>query len=120
MEYLILLGIEGLKRVLKNQQFTKSSKVEEELKEYESTNNPIIGFYEEHETEIEHQPTSEVYKRYLEYCIHNTLQPLSHIEFSRQMTKRFDFTIINKKINGKKYRIFERNDDSSQFNIGER
>ena len=115
MEYLVLLGIEGLKRVLNNRSFTRSSKVEKELKEYEKTNNPIIGFYEDYGTEIENQPTAEVYKNYLEYCIHNNFQPLSHIEFSRQINKRFDFKIIDKKISGKKYRIFER---SGQSHIG--
>lgn len=115
MEYLVLLGIEGLKRVLNNRSFTRSSKVEKELKEYEKTNNPIIGFYEDYGTEIENQPTAEVYKNYLEYCIHNNFQPISHIEFSRQINKRFDFKIIDKKISGKKYRIFER---SGQSHIG--
>ncbi|RKD25226.1 putative DNA primase/helicase [Caminicella sporogenes DSM 14501] len=106
MEYLILLGIKGLKRVLKNRCFTKSSKVEKELKEYEKTNNPIIGFYEEYEKEIENEITGEVYKKYLEYCLNNNLQPFSHIEFSRQINKRFEFKTTDKKINGKKYRIF--------------
>ena len=112
MEYLILLGIEGLKRVLKNRGFTRSSKVEKELKEYERNNNPIIGFYEDNDTEIENQPTCEVYKKYLEYCIHNNFQPLSHIEFSRQINKRFDFRVVDRKINGKKYRIFEKTGQS--------
>ncbi|SHJ77535.1 DNA primase family protein [Paramaledivibacter caminithermalis] len=110
MEYLILLGIKGLKRVLKNRCFTKSSKVEKELKEYEKTNNPIIGFHEEYEKEIENEITGEVYKKYLEYCLNNNFQPLSHIEFSRQINKRFEFKIIDKRINGKKYRIFVKNE----------
>lgn len=112
MEYLLLLGIKGLQRVLSNRGFTKSCKVEKELKEYEKTNNPIIGFYEDYETEIQHEPTAEVYKKYLEYCIHNNFQPLSHIEFSRQINKRFDYKTIDKKINGKKYRIFEKVEQS--------
>lgn len=106
MEYLILLGLKGLKRIFKNKAFTKSSKVEKELREYEKTNNPIIGFYEEYESEIENQPTSEVYKKYLEYCLNNNFQSLSHIEFSRQINKRFGYKIIDKKIEGKKYRAF--------------
>jgi putative DNA primase/helicase len=79
MEYLILLGLQGLKRVIKNKRFTKSMQVEKELTEYEKTNNPIIGFYEEHKEEIENEPSKEVYKKYLEYCLGNGLQPLSHI-----------------------------------------
>jgi putative DNA primase/helicase len=106
MEYLILLGIEGLKRVKKNKKFTKSIEVEKELKEYEKMNNPIIEFYEDYEEEIGNQPTKEVYKKYLEFCINNNNQPLSQIEFSRQIVKRFGFKIEDKKVNGKKYRIF--------------
>lgn len=106
MEYLILLGLQGLKRVLKNKRFTKSMQVEKELTEYETTNNPIIGFYEEYKEEIENEPSKEIYKKYLEYCLNNGLQPLSHIEFSRQINKRFGFKTIDKKIDGKKYRVF--------------
>jgi len=106
MEYLILLGLNGLKRILKNKKFTKSIQVEHELKEYEKTNNPIIEFYEEYETQVENEPTKNVYKNYLEFCLNNNLQPLSHIEFSRQITKRFGYKTIDRKIEGKKYRIF--------------
>lgn len=107
IEYLILLGLEGLKRVLANQKFTKSIRVEQELEEYEETNNPIIGFFKEvGQDEIENEPTNQVYKRYQEYCLANNLQPLSNIEFSKQVKKKFNFEIVDKKIDGKKYRIF--------------
>ncbi|MEG1336018.1 MAG: phage/plasmid primase, P4 family, partial [Clostridiales bacterium] len=51
MEYLIQLGIKGLKRVLLNRGFTSSDKVAKEIDEYEETNNPIIGFINECELE---------------------------------------------------------------------
>lgn len=109
MEYLIQLGIQGLKRVLINRKFTSSQKVQDELQEYEETNNPILGFFKECQNEefvIENEPTNNVYKKYQEYCIANTLTPMSNGEFSKQVKKHFDFQIIDKKINGKKYRIF--------------
>jgi putative DNA primase/helicase len=106
MEYLVLLGIQGLKRVLQNKGFTKSAQVEKELKEYEKTNNPIVGFYEEHEDEVANEPTKEVYKKYLEYCVDCNLHPLSHIEFSRQINRRFGYKTVDKKVKGKKYRMF--------------
>src|SRR5690606_10564240 len=57
MEYLIKIGLEGLKRVLKNQQFTKSDRVEKELQEYEESNNPILGFFKEITLEeVENEP----------------------------------------------------------------
>ena len=109
IEYLINLGIAGLKRVLLNRQFTTSVKIENELTEYEETNNPIIGFFKECESEqinIENEPTNEVYKKYKEFCIRNSLQELSSGEFSKQVKKYFNFVIIDKKIQGKKCRIF--------------
>ncbi len=107
MEYLILLGLAGLKRVLHNNRFSESSKVQSALNEYEETNNPILGFFRSIElSEILNEPTNEVYKKYQEYCIRDNLQPLSNIEFSRQVKRHFDIEIGDKKIQGKKYRIF--------------
>jgi putative DNA primase/helicase len=111
MEYLIQLGIQGLKRVLETKNYTTSEKVEQELKEYEERNNPLLMFIkdcEDEEFELENEPTSTVYERYKEFCISESLQPLSKIEFSRQMTKTFNFEIINKVINKKKYRLFSK------------
>lgn len=112
MEYLILLGIQGLKRVLKNRQFTKSARVEKELEEYEESNNPIIGFFKEiSEEEVDNEPTKNIYKQYQVFCAENNLQPLSRIEFSRQVTRRFNYEIVDKKIDGKKYRVFQKRSD---------
>ena len=107
LEYLALLGIKGLKRVLDNQSFTSSSKVTKSLEEYEETNNPILLFFKE-DTKIENEPTNEVYKRYSEFCMANSFTPMSNIEFSKQVKKHMDLEIINKSINGKKYRLFVR------------
>lgn len=106
MEYMIQLGIQGLKRVLTNRKFTTSQKVQDELDEFEETNNPILGFFKECQDEIENEPTNKVYKKYQEYCIANTLTPMSNGEFSKQVKKYFNFAIVDKKIQGKKYRIF--------------
>lgn len=109
MEYLIILGIAGLKRVLMNQKFTVSSRVQKAMDEYEENNNPILGFFRECEDEcfqIENEPTNKVYKHYQEYCFANSLQPMSNIEFSKQVNRILNMKTDNKKINGKKYRIF--------------
>lgn len=105
LEYLILRGLEGLKRVLENQAFTISEKVSESIKEYEETNNPILLFFKE-DVAIVNEPTNEVYRKYNEFCIANSFTPMSNIEFSKQVKKHFDVDIKTKSINGKKYRIF--------------
>lgn len=113
MEYLINLGITGLKRVLLNRKFTGSTKVQKAMDEYEENNNPIIGFFrecEDEEFQIENEPTNVVYKRYQEYCLANSLQPMSNIEFSKQVNRILNMCVENKWLNGKKHRIFIKNE----------
>lgn len=113
MEYLINLGIPGLKRVLLNRKFTGSTKVQKAMDEYEENNNPIIGFFrecEDEEFQIENEPTNVVYKRYQEYCLANSLQPMSNIEFSKQVNRILNMRVENKWLNGKKHRIFIKNE----------
>lgn len=107
LEYLIMLGIQGLKRILKNNAFTKSDKVQKSIEEYEETNNPIQLFFKEVDAnDIENEPTKEIYRQYNEFCLANAFNPMSNIEFSKQVKKQFDFEIKDKTIKGKKYRIF--------------
>ncbi len=109
MEYLIQLGLQGLKRVLETNQYTTNEAMQEELVEYEESNNPIIGFFREAENDeikIEDEVTSVVYRRYNEWCLSNSLQPLSNGEFSKQVKKHFDFKIVDRRVNGKKCRLF--------------
>ena len=113
MEYLALLGLQGLKRVLGNAQFTTSSRVQGQLDEYEENNNPIIGFINEVGVDgIENEATDSVYRRYKEYCIANNFQALSKIEFSRQITKRCGFTTVPKWIRNRKTRVFVKGGDT--------
>ena len=113
MEYLALLGLQGLKRVLGNAQFTTSTRVQGQLDEYEENNNPIIGFIQEMGLDgIVNEATKTVYRRYKEYCIANNFQALSAIEFSRQICKRCGFITDSRKIRGTACRVFiEEKDD---------
>lgn len=107
MRYLVKIGLEGLKRVISNQRFTVCRKVQKQIEEYEEQNNPIILFFKEvDEDQIVNEPTKNVYQKYQEFCIMNSFQPLSNIEFSKQLKRHLNLEIADKKIDGKKYRIF--------------
>ena len=109
MEYMVQLGLQGLKRVLETRQYTTNEAMQEELQEYEESNNPIIGFFREAENDevkIEDEVTNVVYRKYNEWCLSNSLQPLSNGEFSKQVKKHFGFKIVDRRVNGKKCRIF--------------
>lgn len=106
MQYLINIGIEGLKRVLKNRRFTVNEKVEQELVEFEESNNPILLFFKEVEDDLLHKTTKSCYQKYDEFCIENNFQKCSHIEFSKQVKAHYHYDIAFKKINGKTQRVF--------------
>ena len=107
IEYLIQLGIAGLKRVLSNNEFSKSVKVDKVLTEYEEENNPIIAFINEvGEDAIINQPTHDVYLRYNVFCSQSQLQALSKIAFCKVINKKFGTMSVNKRINGTLVRIF--------------
>ena len=107
IEYLIKLGVEGLKRVITNNEFTKSEKVQGQLDEYEEENNPIIAFIADCGVDmIENEPTADVYKRYQVFCAENSMQPMSNIVFSKQINKRLGFKVIQKKLNNVNPKIF--------------
>lgn len=107
IEYFIRLGVEGLKRVIINDEFTKSTKVQNQLNEYEEENNPIIAFIADSGIDmIENEPTNEVYKRYQVFCADNAMTPMSNIVFSKQINKRLGFKVIQKKLNNVNRKIF--------------
>lgn len=109
IEYLIQLGIDGLKRVLHNNEFTMPENVANALTEYEEENNPVIAFINDTGTDsIINQPTQDVYLRYTLFCSQNQLQALSKIAFSKQINKRLETVVVTKRINGKIIRLFMR------------
>lgn len=110
IEYFINLGIQGLKRILINCDFTKSDKVQMQIDGYEEENNPIVAFLAECDIEMEiiNEPTNDVYKRYTVFCAENSMTPMSNIVFSKQLCKRLHLVVKQRKINGKNRRVLER------------
>ena len=109
VEYLIRVGVEGLKRIIENNEFTKSEKVAEQIDEYENENNPIKAFIDDCGVEmIEDEPTGDVYSRYQVFCADCGMQPMSNIVFSKQINKRLGFETVVTKVGGKSIRIFRK------------
>lgn len=109
VEYLIKLGIMGLRRVLENQDFTRSDRVDRQLEEYEEENNPIVAFLhdlEHGENDIINETTADVYAKYKIFCNAANMQPMSKIVFSKQINKRLLTEVVVKKINGRPERVF--------------
>lgn len=109
LEYMIALGMEGLKRVISNRAFTVPTLVQEQLDKYEESNNPIIAFLKDVElSELENEPTSDVYRRYNLFCTENSLQAMSAIAFTKQLCRRCGFTLTRKRVDGEIKRVYEK------------
>lgn len=106
MEYLVRIGIEGLKRVLHNNAFTTTKAIDAELAEYEEALNPINTFFDEVGESMEHEPTKKCYRLYDQFCFENAMKPISHVEFSRQVKERFGYDIKTIRYEGKPTKIF--------------
>lgn len=108
LEYLLRISIDALKRILAHRKFTTVAAVEEEIKEYEKINNPILTFIDENK--LENEPTKEMYLKYSAWCVESGLKALSKIQFSREICKR-GYKTKRMRINGKREYIFVRDVD---------
>ena len=108
-EYLVQLGIQGLKRVLANQAFTESQKVNDEVETFEKDNNPLLLFLDEvEEEEILNHETKEVFARYDLFCHENGFQKMAMQTFTKQINKTLGCDRKDVRINGKKVIVFKK------------
>ena len=107
MEYLIKVGLEGLRRLLENRGFTESEKVAAAISEYEETNNPILLFFAE-EPKIFDETTTVVYQNYRGFCMANSYSPMSNIEFSKQVKRLMHADIVTKMVKGRRFKVFKK------------
>lgn len=106
MEYLVKIGLEGLKRVLKTQGFTTTAGIDAELEEYAEALNPINTFFEEVGDSMLNEPTKKCYRLYDQFCYENAMKPISHIEFSKQVKAYYDYDIKVMNVDKKSTRVF--------------
>lgn len=110
MEYLVKIGIDGLKRVLANSAFTTTEGIDKELEEYAETLNPISTFFDEVGDTMLNEPTKKCYRAYDQFCYENAMKPISHVEFSKQVKDHFGYEIKTVRFEGKPTKIFVKKD----------
>lgn len=114
MEYLVKIGLEGLKRVLATNSFTITDDMNRELAEYAEALNPITTFFAEVGDTLENEPTKKCYRLYDQYCFENAMKPISHVEFSRQVKEFFGYDIKTVRFQGKPTKIYVRKDETGE------
>ena len=107
MEYLINIGISGLRRVLKNKKFTESEYTNREFEEYKNEIDPVSEYLEMLNVDlIVGEKSSTIYNEYVEYCNREGYENIPNKAFSRKINNRFNLTTKNKKVDGVVAKVF--------------
>lgn len=79
----------------------------DEIQLYTVQDDPIEMFLDDYpRNEIIGLPSRELYGNYENYCNENKCEPVTILEFTKQVNEILDLCTTEKRIDGKKYRIF--------------
>ena len=79
----------------------------DKIKLYTVQDDPIEIFLDDYpRTEIIGLPSREFYGYYENYCKENKTEPVTILEFTKLINKILNLCTVEKRIDGKKYRIF--------------
>lgn len=97
MEYLVRISMDGLRRLMKQGDFTRPACVVRAMREFEVENNPILGFLTEYETPAD-KPTAIVYSDFQDWCHANGHKNIfTNAKFSREVCRQYNLTIKAKR-----------------------
>lgn len=109
LEYMLYLGVQALKRVIINKQFTDCEIVEQELRDYELENNPVLSFVDDlGEGRIEGCSVKDLYAKYSTYCQSNNYKALTPIQFGKLIRRKFNLINKNVTMNGRTFYVYEK------------
>lgn len=107
-EYLIRLGLDGLKRVLKNKGYSEGKASENAKEEYRIEHNSILAFIDELGLDaIVNEPTSAVYHGYNLFCNTNGFEPVKKPTFTKKLLKALNLDVgYGKDRSGKTIKVY--------------
>ncbi|WMT79896.1 phage/plasmid primase, P4 family [Terrisporobacter mayombei] len=105
LEYLLKIALDGLYRILENNNITVSKASQEVWNEYEQINNPVVSFIEENK--IENESINDVFRKYQLWCVESGLKPLSKIVFGKEVRKQGYNSNKSIRVEGKQVKIYK-------------
>lgn len=108
-EYIFAWGIEGLKRLIRNDfKFTENSATKEIIDAHKIASNPILYFVKEEciVGNYYHIGSNYLYREYQEFCRNHGLKPVSSIRFGSTLKAHFGDAITKGQVGRKRLRAF--------------
>jgi putative DNA primase/helicase len=90
--------LDGMKRLLKNESFTSSSLVENEVRKFRRESDSVLCFIDENDyvkSVTDYTTLQVMYEEYKIYCIQNGNKPCANRKFSARLRNEFDMTRKN-------------------------
>lgn len=106
LQYCLVMAINGLKRLIKNNRFTKPKSVTAEIEAYKERNNPVLAFLNNEEPKLENESTRDIFAQYSEYCVEYGYKPVSRIVFAREVCILKKMTTKRIRVDGERNYIF--------------
>jgi len=109
MEGLLVWALKGLRRLLRNGEFTNAPSIEEVREYYTVQSKPVLGFVrhcliEDPEAE---NPKDEVYRAYVEYCRSNGFVAEAKNKFTEKLSGEVPIQATRPTINGARIQCYK-------------
>ena len=99
LAYLTRLSVEGLKRLIRQGDFTRPACVAQALARYELENNPVLAFLEDHGSVV-NVPTAQVYQDFRDWCLDNGHKTMTQVRFSREVCAKYGLQTLPRYVQG--------------------
>ena len=106
MQYVLILALNGLKRLLKNHKFATSKRINDEATKYEELNNPLILYLRDEQPKMINEVVKDAYVVYSVWCVDNGYRAISQIAFSREVCRLNKLKTKTQRFDNKRKQIF--------------
>ncbi len=95
LSYLLNIGLRGLTRLLRNNQFTQPDVVKQALEEFKKENSMVLSWIEEEAIELKYLlsiTTDKLYSEFRDRCARNEVKHITSLKnFHREIEERYNF-----------------------------
>lgn len=107
-ERIVQIGVEGLKRLVSQNGFTKSENVNKELKQFEVDNDTVLSFLKDNpDLKIENESATDIYQTYMVWCYENGVSHEAKNWFSRKVCNELGLVTKQQRVDGKRKQMFK-------------